>query len=195
MLGIVIANWNGEKLIDKCLESLENQSFKDFKVYIIDNDSKDNSKEVIRNYDNKLKIDLTEMNYNSGFAPANNIGIKKAIKDGCNYILTLNNDVDVPKDSLENAMKAIENNKNFDVFQLFMINYFNKDKKNNSEVLYDSNKNNKTYPTLKVDRFEIWKISNSTSNCGSHSFAYICCKRNLSIWRNDDCSCGYGTIL
>ena len=47
MLGIVIANWNGEKLIDKCLESLENQSFKDFKVYIIDNDSKDKSKEVI----------------------------------------------------------------------------------------------------------------------------------------------------
>ena len=41
------------------------------------------------------------------------------------------------------------------------VNYFNKDKKNNSEVLYDSNKNNKTYPTLKVDRFEIWKISNS----------------------------------
>lgn len=127
MLGIVIANWNGEKLIDKCLKSLENQTFKDFKVYIIDNNSKDNSKEVIRKYKNILKIDLTEMNYNSGFAPANNIGIKKAIKDGCNYILTLNNDVDVPKESLENAMKAIENNKDFDVFQLFMINYFNKD--------------------------------------------------------------------
>ena len=50
MLGIVIANWNGEKLIDKCLKSLENQTFKDFKVYIIDNNSKDNSKEVIRKY-------------------------------------------------------------------------------------------------------------------------------------------------
>ncbi len=69
MLGIVIANWNGEKLIDKCLESLENQSFKDFKVYIIDNDSKDNSKKVIRSYSKKLNIDLIEMSYNSGFAP------------------------------------------------------------------------------------------------------------------------------
>ena len=127
MLGIVIANWNGEKLIDKCLESLENQSFKDFKVYIIDNDSKDKSKEVIKSYNEKLKIDLTEMSYNSGFAPANNIGIKKAIKDGCQYILTLNNDVEVPKESLKNAMKYIESNKDFDVFQLFMINYFNKD--------------------------------------------------------------------
>ena len=87
MLGIVIANWNGEKLIDKCLLSLENQSFKDFKVYIIDNDSKDNSKKVIRSYSKRLNIDLIEMSYNSGFAPANNIGIKKAINDGCDYIL------------------------------------------------------------------------------------------------------------
>ena len=87
MLGGGGANWNGEKLIDKCLESLENQSFKDFKVYIIDNDSKDNSKKVIRSYSKRLNIDLIEMSYNSGFAPANNIGIKKAINDGCDYIL------------------------------------------------------------------------------------------------------------
>lgn len=127
MLGIVIANWNGEKLIDKCLESLENQVFKDFKVYIIDNASKDNSGVVIKKYMNRLNIDLTEMSYNTGFAPANNVGIKKAIKDGCNYILTLNNDVEVPKESLKKAMEAIDTNKEFDVFQLFMINYFNKD--------------------------------------------------------------------
>lgn len=126
MLGIVIANWNGEKLIDKCLESLENQSFKDFKVYIIDNDSKDNSKKVIRSYSKRLNIDLIEMSYNSGFAPANNIGIKKAINDGCDYILTLNNDVEVPVNSLKNAMNEIYSNEEFDVFQLFMINYFNK---------------------------------------------------------------------
>ena len=127
MLGIVIANWNGEKLIDKCLESLENQVFKDFKVYIIDNASNDNSRDVIKKYMNRLNIDLMEMSYNTGFAPANNIGIKKAIKDGCNYILTLNNDVEVPKESLKKAMESIEINKEFDVFQLFMINYFNKD--------------------------------------------------------------------
>ena len=127
MLGIVIANWNGEKLIDECLKSLENQSFKAFKLYIIDNNSKDKSKEVIKRYNEKLNIDLTEMNYNSGFAQANNIGIKKAINDGCQYILTLNNDVEVSKESLKNAMNYIENNKEFDVFQLFMINYFNKE--------------------------------------------------------------------
>ena len=87
MLGIVIANWNGEKLIDECLKSLENQSFKAFKLYIIDNNSKDKSKEVIKRYNEKLNIDLTEMNYNSGFAQANNIGIKKAINDGLDAVM------------------------------------------------------------------------------------------------------------
>lgn len=128
MIGIVIANWNGEKLIDKCLLSLKNQSFKDFKVYIVDNNSKDNSINIIEGYKENISIDLVKMNYNSGFAPANNIGIKKAIDEGCNYILTLNNDVEVPNDSLAKAMEFIEHNKEFDVFQLFMINYFERDK-------------------------------------------------------------------
>ena len=61
MLGIVIANWNGEKLIDECLKSLENQSFKAFKLYIIDNNSKDKSKEVIKRYNEKLNIDFSEV--------------------------------------------------------------------------------------------------------------------------------------
>lgn len=128
MLGIVIANWNGQKLIDKCLESLAQQTFKDFRVYIIDNDSKDDSKKVIAKHGKVLNIKLTEMDYNSGFAPANNIGINQAIEDGCDYVLTLNNDVEVPSDSLFNAMSEIARKSDFDVFQLFMINYFERDK-------------------------------------------------------------------
>lgn len=139
MIGIVIANWNGEKLINKCLLSLENQTFKDFKVYIIDNDSKDNSINIINNYKEKINMDLIEMDYNTGFAPANNIGIKRAINDGCNYVLTLNNDVEVPVDSLDKAMNFIENNKEFDVFQLFMINYFERNKCDAAGLVFNKN--------------------------------------------------------
>ena len=137
MLGIVIANWNGEKLIDKCLTSLKNQEFKEFKIYIIDNDSRDNSRNIINGYKNELDIDLIEMDYNSGFAPANNIGIKKAINDGCEYILTLNNDVEVPKESLKNAISLIKTNKDYDVFQLFMINYFEREKCDAAGLTFD----------------------------------------------------------
>lgn len=41
------------------------------------------------------------------------------------------------------------------------LNYFNKDKKNNGDMFYDQSKENDKALTLKVDRFEIWRISNS----------------------------------
>lgn len=127
MLGIVIANWNGEKLIDKCIGSLVKQSYQDFKIYIIDNDSKDNSVELINGYKDKADIKLTKLDYNSGFAVANNIGIKQAIDDGCRYILTLNNDIEVPEDCLKNAVSEVEK-EGAAVYQLFMINYFERNK-------------------------------------------------------------------
>ena len=41
------------------------------------------------------------------------------------------------------------------------LNYFNRDRKNNNQAKFEENKTNVISPTLKVDRFEIWKISNS----------------------------------
>lgn len=160
MLGIVIANWNGEKLIDKCLLSLRNQEFKNFKVYIIDNNSQDKSKEIINTYKNDFSIDLTEMDYNSGFAPANNIGIKKAIDDGCEYILTLNNDVEVPKESLKNAIISIEENKEYDIFQLFMINYFERDKCDAAGLIFDK----KLLPTQVGYRRDVNEVLKESNN-------------------------------
>ena len=63
MLGIVIANWNGEKIIGSCLKSLSQQTYKNFKVYIIDNNSKDESISIIESYNEKLSIELTRLDY------------------------------------------------------------------------------------------------------------------------------------
>lgn len=43
MLDILIPMYNNEEYIKACIESIKNQTFKDFKVYIIDDGSKDNS--------------------------------------------------------------------------------------------------------------------------------------------------------
>ena len=136
MLGIVIANWNGQKIIGKCMESLLNQSYTDFKIYIIDNNSKDESKAIITNYHKKLDIKLVELDYNSGFAIANNIGIESAIKDGCTYILTLNNDIEVPENCIEKAINEIKKNE-ADIYQLFMVNYYDRQKCDAAGLLFD----------------------------------------------------------
>ena len=126
ILGVVIANWNGAKLIEQCLESFKKQSFKEFKVYIIDNGSIDKSISIINRYKKDIKLEIIELTENKGFALANNIGIKKAIDDGATHILTINNDTELKNDTLSNAMKKVFLDKGKKVYQLIMVNYYDR---------------------------------------------------------------------
>ena len=47
---IVIANYNNSKYIDECIESLYNQTYKDLEIIFFDDNSYDNSIDVIKNY-------------------------------------------------------------------------------------------------------------------------------------------------
>lgn len=127
MIGIVIANYNGENLLKISLKSIQNQKYKDYRTYIIDNGSTDNSLKVINEYKKSIKITLIKNEANKGFAIANNEGIRQAIKDGCEYICTLNNDVELDSHALFNAAEYIKSNKQTHAFQLFMINYYNRE--------------------------------------------------------------------
>jgi GT2 family glycosyltransferase len=128
MFSIVIANWNGSKLIDKCLSSLTKQRFKEFNVCIVDNGSVDDSIDVIKEYENQLSLNIIKLEKNEGFAKANNIGINKAMEDQNEYVLTLNNDIEVEENCLFNLNKFITDNKyKYDIFQILMINYYDRD--------------------------------------------------------------------
>ena len=43
---VIIVNFNGKKTLDHCLDSLQCQSFSNFKTIVVDNGSNDNSTEV-----------------------------------------------------------------------------------------------------------------------------------------------------
>ncbi len=53
MISIVLATYNGEKYIKEQLESIINQSFKDFEILILDDKSEDNTLEIIKDYEKK----------------------------------------------------------------------------------------------------------------------------------------------
>lgn len=76
-VSIVIPNYNGEKYLEKCLDSLMEQSLQPDEIIIVDNDSKDKSIEIIKKYGNKIKLVVLDKNH--GFSVAVNRGIKKAI--------------------------------------------------------------------------------------------------------------------
>ena len=68
MFSIVIPNYNSEKYIKKCLDSILNQDFTDYDIIIVDDVSTDNSVEIIKSYsDPRIKlIKLEDKSYNGG---------------------------------------------------------------------------------------------------------------------------------
>lgn len=137
MFSIIIVNWNGEKLLGQCLDSIEKSSYKEFNVYLVDNGSVDKSVEIANLYRKKLKIEIIKLDKNYGFAYANNIAIDRAMKDGNKYILTLNNDIEMRENTLEMLSEYIDNNQDIDVFQLLMINYYERNKIDAAGLVFD----------------------------------------------------------
>ena len=94
-VGIVTVLYNSRKMLSDFFESLDKQSYKDFILYVIDNKSTDDSLNLARKLAMSVgfTVILIENKENLGVAEGNNIGIKAAIKDRCEYILLSNNDI------------------------------------------------------------------------------------------------------
>jgi len=101
LVSIIIVNWNGERWLQKCLDTLHTQTYKNFEVVFVDNNSKDDSIEFVTN--NFPKVNIVKSKENLGFAGGNNLGIKAAKGE---YILLLNNDTWVENNFLEKLLKA-----------------------------------------------------------------------------------------
>jgi GT2 family glycosyltransferase len=105
---VVIANWNGEKPLRKCLTSLfANTATVECKVVVVDNASTDGSLEMLQKRFSQVQV--IKNKHNMGFSKANNQGIRYAIANGAKYILLLNNDVEITdKKWLETLIGAFE---------------------------------------------------------------------------------------
>lgn len=87
------------------LQNIYTQSwYQEIKIYVVDNYSNDGSIDIL--------LQLTEIDFeliispkNIGFANGNNLGIKKAQKDGFNFIVCSNSDIEIPYQ--ENFLESI----------------------------------------------------------------------------------------
>lgn len=80
-ISVIIPVYNGVKYINQCLDSLINQTFKDFEIICVNDGSTDNSLEILENYsktDPRIKIINQK---NSGAAAARNNGLAQATGD------------------------------------------------------------------------------------------------------------------
>jgi len=94
MLGIIIINYNQSEKTIKCIESIANTSKQNYKIYLLDNHSLDESKEVLKQrYEEDTKVELIFAEKNLGYARGNNLCLRKAQIDKCEYVLISNNDI------------------------------------------------------------------------------------------------------
>ncbi|MEO8209284.1 MAG: glycosyltransferase family 2 protein [bacterium] len=99
-----MVNYNGKKFLKDCLDSLLKQSFTDFEIIFVDNNSSDASYEYVRDNFESDRIKVYKTKKNLGFAGGNNFGYKYCSGD---YIVLLNNDTVVEKDWLKNLLECI----------------------------------------------------------------------------------------
>ena len=101
---VVVLNWNGREFVGRALEALRCQTFRDFKVVVVDNGSTDGSVGYIRQ--TFPEVDLVALPSNLGFCAANNIALKRVRGE---YAALLNNDaVPAPQwlSELSNALDS-----------------------------------------------------------------------------------------
>ncbi len=120
-VSIIILNYNGGKIIRKCLESVYKQRYGNFEVIVVDNGSTDGSLTEISKKFPKVKI--VKSHKNLGFAQGNNFGYKKAKGD---LILFLNNDKIVDRNFLSPLVEKITSSSEIGAIQPKILQFPNK---------------------------------------------------------------------
>ena len=109
-VSIILVNYKNYKDTIKCLDSLKKVMYQNLSIIVVDNNSKDDSFEILKEYEDD-RIIVMESGFNGGFAFGNNFGIRKALENDSDYVLLLNNDTVVDSDFLMPLLQVAENDK------------------------------------------------------------------------------------
>ena len=103
-VSVIIPTYNRASLISRAVDSVLAQTFKDYEVIIIDDGSKDNTKEVLESYTGRVKYIYQN---NGGISVARNRGIEES---NGKYIAFLDSDDYWAPEKLEMQAKILDEN-------------------------------------------------------------------------------------
>ncbi|MEM7511611.1 MAG: glycosyltransferase family 2 protein [Bacteroidota bacterium] len=99
MIYIVIPVFNRKEFTRKCLYSLQEQTFTDFKIIIVDDGSTDGTDKMLE--EEFPEVIRLETSGNLFWTASTNVGVEYALKQNPSVIMTLNNDVVAEPDFME----------------------------------------------------------------------------------------------
>lgn len=127
---VIIPNYNGKKLLENCIKTLEKQTCCDFKLLVVDNGSTDGSTELTSEV---LELEFITLKENTGFCGAVNIGIRHTETP---FFILLNNDTEADCRFVEELLAGIKKSDRLFSCGAQMIDYRRRDIIDNAGDLY-----------------------------------------------------------
>lgn len=103
-VAIIILNWNNAPDTIECLKSVGRLDYPNYCVLVVDNGSRDTSVALITTH--FPQVEILRNSQNLGYAGGNNVGIRRALHMGAEWVLILNNDAIVARDCLIELVQA-----------------------------------------------------------------------------------------
>lgn len=124
-IDIILPNFNKGDYIEECIASILNQSFQNWKLYIIDDCSTDNSLKNIIKYKDHQQIKIVKLKKNKGPSFCRNIGMRLS---NSKYISFIDSDDYWTKDKLKKQLEFMKKN-NYDFTFTDYIPFFHSENK------------------------------------------------------------------
>src|SRR3989338_5847094 len=115
---IIILQYNNSQDTIECLESIKELDYPSYEIIVVDNASDEEHYSNVRLFlESQYKLRRGDLYFeiiankeNTGYSGGNNVGIRRALERGADYVLILNPDSGVPKDLLNKLLEKIESN-------------------------------------------------------------------------------------
>lgn len=117
-VSIIIVTFNNISMLDETIQSILNQTYNDFEIVVIDNNSTDRTYEFVKNKFPDIVCIKTDENI--GFAAGNNTGLRFAHGE---YIALLNNDAAAQPTWLEAIVRAMDSGSDIGICASKMLRY------------------------------------------------------------------------
>lgn len=105
---IVLLNWNSKEMTAECIRSLFAMRERDFRIIVVDNGSRDDSVTYLGQMFPEILVIANQKNL--GFTGGCNVGIARALEQGTEFILLVNNDVVLDENLLGELLADAERN-------------------------------------------------------------------------------------
>lgn len=107
LVSVIIVNWNGQQLLDDCLRSLTKSTYKNLEIFFVDNASRDDSVDHVKN--NFKSVKIIQNTENLGYAEGHERAFKQSKGE---FVLLLSTDTIINPNVVETLVKVMVTDKN-----------------------------------------------------------------------------------